>query len=102
MSRRKDLVLLAAGILVGTALAGPLAQATETLTATPSTQRFYVDGEQVELEAYAIQGHNYVQLRDIGRALDFAVTYDAASRPIRMSSLACMTGNFITPSVRPW
>ena len=59
MNRRKDLVLLTAGILTGAALAAPLAQAAETLAALPSTQRFYVDGEQVDLEAYAINGHNY-------------------------------------------
>ena len=82
MNRRKDLVLLTAGILTGAALAAPLAQAAETLAALPSTQRFYVDGEQVELEAYAIQGRNYVQLRDIGRAADFAVTYDAATNSV--------------------
>ena len=99
MSRRKDLVLLAAGILVGTALAGPLAQATETLTATPSTQRFYVDGEQVALEAYAIQGHNYVQLRDIGRALDFAVTYDAATNSVWVDTAAPYVEESAAPAV---
>ncbi len=67
MSRKKDFALLAAGILVGVALAPTAANAvSELLTATPSTQTFYLDDQQIELEAYAINGHNYVKLRDVG------------------------------------
>ena len=42
----------------------------------------YVDGEQVDLEAYVINGHNYVQLRDIGRAVDFGVEYDQSTNRV--------------------
>lgn len=52
------------------------------VTASPSTQTFYVDGEQVDLEAYVINGHNYVQLRDIGRAVDFGVEYDQSTNRV--------------------
>lgn len=71
-----------AGALVGAALAGPASAAVAILTATPSTQTFYVDGEQVALEAYVINGHNYVQLRDIGRAVDFGVEYDQSTNRV--------------------
>ena len=41
-----------------------------------------MDGEQVDLEAYVINGHNYVQLRDIGRAADFGVEYDQSTNRV--------------------
>ncbi len=52
------------------------------LTAAPSTQTFYVDGKQVDLKAYVIHGHNYVQLRDVGRAVDFGVAYDQGANRV--------------------
>lgn len=68
---------LTAGIIIGATLTGPVATAAENwLKATPSTQQFFVDGQRVELEAYAINGNNYVKLRDIGKAVDFSVSYD--------------------------
>ena len=36
------------------------------------------------LEAYEINGSNYVKLRDIGQAADFSVTYDAAANSVRI------------------
>ena len=52
MNRRKDLALMAAGILLGTALAGPTALAVQSWPqAVPSTQTFYLNGIQVEPEA---------------------------------------------------
>lgn len=57
-------------------MAGPVASAVEEhLQARRSTQQFLVDDQRVELEAYAIGGHNYVKLRDICRAADFSVNY---------------------------
>ena len=77
-----------ASVLIGAALGGPATAAVATsaaltaVTASPSTQTFYVDGEQVDLEAYVINGHNYVQLRDIGRAVDFGVEYDQSTNRV--------------------
>ena len=77
MSRRKEVFLTAAGILIGAALVGPAAQAAvESITATVSNQQIYVDGAPVKMEAYAINGHNYVKLRDIGKAVGFNVYWD--------------------------
>ena len=61
MSRKREMLCMGIGILAGIILCGPAVQAaSETLTAVLSTQPIYVDGVQVELEAYAINGHNYV------------------------------------------
>jgi len=70
------------GILAGMALCGPAAQAADYLTARPTTQTFYLKGERISLTAYLIGGSNYVRLRDIGRAADFGVEYDAATNSV--------------------
>lgn len=56
------------------------------LTANPSRQTIYVDGEKASLTAYSILGNNYVKLRDIGRAVDFGVTYEAATDTVYVES----------------
>ena len=50
-----------------------------------SDQRITVDGVQVSMTAYQIDGNNYVKLRDIGKQVDFGVGYDNADgkRPHR-------------------
>ena len=79
MSRRKEIALVTEGILAGIAVSGPAAQASAVLMANPRTQQFYVNEQHVSLEAYEINGSNYVKLRDIGQAVGFGVTYDAAT-----------------------
>ncbi|MCQ4863550.1 stalk domain-containing protein [Pseudoflavonifractor phocaeensis] len=97
--RGKEALLLAAGIVAGAVAVGPAAQAAvEALTATPSTQTFYVDGKQVALEAYVIQGRNYVQLRDVGRAVGFGVTYDGATNAVYVDTSSPYAEEGQTPS----
>lgn len=68
---------LVAGIAIGAVLFGGGVAYAAGLLAEPSTQTFYLGGRQIQLEAYAINGYNYVKLRDVGRAVDFNVCYDA-------------------------
>ena len=74
------------GILAGMALCGPAVQAADSLAARPSSQPIYVDDQRVDMTAYNIGGNNYVRLRDIGRAVDFGVTYDAATNSVYINS----------------
>ena len=74
-----------AGLLLGMAILGSAA-ASEGITAFLSTQPIYVDGQRVSMTAYAINGNNYVRLRDIGKAVDFGVTYDAATNSVYIDS----------------
>ena len=82
MNRKREAIFMGIGILAGLALSGPAAQAADYLTARPSTQTFYINGQQAPLTAYLIGGSNYVRLRDIGKAVDFGVTYDAATNSV--------------------
>ena len=78
-NRQKNVALVAAGIMLGAAIAGPAAQAAEMLAAQKSTQKIYVDGQQVQMEAYSINGANYVKLREVGKAVGFNVTWDGSA-----------------------
>lgn len=60
-------------------------------TAKLSTDTVYLNGKQVELTAYAINGNNYFKLRDLGRTFDFAVTWDGASQTIAIDTSAGYT-----------
>lgn len=42
---------------------------TQSATAEPTNSKIYIDGKQVEFEAYCINGNNYFKLRDVALAL---------------------------------
>ena len=81
---KKELALVASGVLLGAALVPPAA--TAVLTAQPSDQRFVVDGKPVQIETYSINGSNYVKLRDVGRAANFGVTYDPQTNTVHIAT----------------
>ena len=83
MNRKREAIFMGIGILTGLALSGPAAQAaTAVLTASPTRQTFYLNGQRVEFEAYSIHDNNFVKLRDIAQAVDFGVTYNAATNSV--------------------
>ena len=86
MNRKREAIFMGIGILAGLALSGTASAAVQQLTATPTTQTFYVDGQQMWFEAYHIHGNNFVKLRDIGKAVNFGVTYDAATNSVHIDS----------------
>lgn len=98
--RGKSAGLVLAGVLVGLSIVPAASAVSEYLTATPSTQTFYVDDQQVELEAYAINGNNYVKLRDIGQAVGFNVAYDPDQNAAIMEPDKPYTGEDV-PTVTP-
>jgi len=85
-SRGKCAALVMVGVLVGASLPSAVATAENYLKAVRSSQKFFVDGQRVELESYAIGGNNYVKLRDVGRLVDFGVDYDNATNSVRIST----------------
>ena len=68
--KKKDFAL---GILCGAMLFSEATAAAVGITAEPTWQKIYVDGERVSMTAYNIAGNNYVKLRDIGQQVGFNV-----------------------------
>ena len=56
MNRAKNTGLVLCGLVLGLSLSAPAAQAVESLKATLSTNRILVDGQEVRLTAYNING----------------------------------------------
>lgn len=90
MSRRKEVALVTAGILAGITVSGPASQAAAGLMANASSQRFYVNEQRLPLDAYEINGSNYVKLRDIGQMVGFNVYWDGQA--VQIDSDAPYTG----------
>ena len=65
------------GLLVGATLFGGTAAYAAGIMAEQSLNRILVDGQEVQLDAYAINGNNYLKLRDIGEAVGFNVYWGA-------------------------
>ena len=62
------------------------------IMAERSTHRVFVDGREVQMEAYRIKGNNYVKLRDMGEAVGFEVYWDSANGCVQVESGKPYTG----------
>ena len=68
----------AAGFLTCLLLAGVTTTAYAAgIVAERSHHRIVVDGKEAQMEAYVINGNNYVKLRDIGEQVGFNVYWNA-------------------------
>ena len=92
MNRAKNTGLVLCGLALGLSLSAPAAQAVESLKATLSTNRILVDGQEVRLTAYNINGNNYVMLRDVGRAVGFNVYWNSDAKCVQVESGKPYTG----------
>jgi hypothetical protein len=61
------------------------------MPALTSDNAIYINGKQMNLKAYKIDGSNYFKLRDLGQALDFHVGYDNNVKSIMVSGYAGYT-----------
>lgn len=76
---------LIAGLLTVCLLIGTVpVMATESVTARISPQKIYVDGQRVDLLAYSIDDYNRVRIRDLGKAINCSVFYDASTDSVRI------------------
>lgn len=92
MKRMKNVGLVLCGTVLGLALSAPAAQAVESLKAMLSTNRIFVDGQEVQIEAYAIHDNNFMQLRDIGKAVGFNVYWDTNTKTVQIETGKPYTG----------
>lgn len=88
---KKSLYLIA-GILIGITLFGGSSVLAAGITAERSTNRIYVDGQEVRLTAYNINGNNYVMLRDVGKTVGFEVYWDGDAKCVQIESEKPYTG----------
>lgn len=83
MKNKKSVTLLLTGVVLGTSLASPAANAAaEFFQAQRTPHPICVDGQQIQMEAYAIDSNNYVKLWDIGQAVGFEVYWDGSAAQI--------------------
>lgn len=54
---RKNVSMMLTGMVIGAALTGGSIAVAAGITAEPTWQPIFVDGQQVEMEAYNIAGH---------------------------------------------
>ena len=62
------------------------------IMAEHSTNRIFVDGKEVQVEAYTIHNNNFMQLRDVGKAVDFNVYWNAADGSVQIETGKPYTG----------
>ena len=63
-------------------------------TAKPTDQRITVDGKEVSMTAYKIKGNNYVKLRDIGKTINFGVSFNMATKAVSIDP----NGTYVEPT----
>ena len=83
----------AAGFLTCLLLAGVTTTAYAAgIVAERSHHRIVVDGKEAQMEAYVINGNNYVKLRDIGEQVGFNVCWDSDAKCVQVESGKPYTG----------
>ena len=88
MKLRRDVAGFAVGLLCGGVIFGGVGIASGVIATplTESSQKVTLDGQAVSLEGYNINGNNYFKLRDLGKAMDFGVTWNNDSRTVEIDS----------------
>ncbi len=87
---KQRIMVFTVGVVTGALLCGGSVAYAAGLMAEPSNQKIYVDGTHVQMEAYSINGNNYVKLRDVGESVGFNVYWDGQS--VQVDSDAPYTG----------
>ena len=88
---KKSLCLIV-GILIGATVFGGASAYAAGILAEHSNHRIFVDGQEVQMEAYVVNGNNYVKLRDIGKAVGFNIYWDSANGCVQVESDKPYTG----------
>ena len=89
---KKQILTMLTGLLIGAVLTGGSAAVAAGIMAERSHHRVVVDGKEVQMEAYVINGNNYVKLRDIGEQVGFNVYWDSDNGCVQVESGKPYTG----------
>ena len=89
---KKQILTMFTGLFIGAIITGGASAYAAGILAERSNHRIFVDGQEVQMEAYGIAGHNYVKLRDIGKAVGFEVYWDGDAKCVQVESKKPYTG----------
>ena len=89
---KKQIFTMLTGLFIGAALTGGSAAVAAGIMAERSHHRVVVDGKEVQMEAYVINGNNYVKLRDMGKTVGFEVFWDSDAKCVQVKSGIPYTG----------
>ena len=89
---KKQILTMFTGLFIGAIITGGASAYAAGILAERSTNRIYVNGQEVQMEAYAVNGNNYVKLRDIGKTVDFEVYWDGDAKCVQVESSKPYTG----------
>jgi len=73
------------GIVVGMIIVSIGSAAVDTVI-TKTTSSIFVNGSQIEFDAYNIDGYNYFRLRDLGKALNYSVLWDESEQKVMIDT----------------
>ena len=89
---KKQILTMFTGLFIGAIITGGASAYAAGILAERSNHRIFVDGQEVQMEAYAVNGNNYVKLRDIGKAVGFEVYWDGDAKCVQVESGKPYTG----------
>ncbi len=89
---KKQILTMFTCLFIGAIITGGASAYTAGILAERSTNRIYVNGQKVQMEAYTVNGNNYVKLRDIGKAVGFEVYWDSTNGCVQVESGKPYTG----------
>ena len=89
---KQKIFTMCTGLFIGAIITGGASAYAAGILAERSSHRIFVDGQEVQMEAYGIAGHNYVKLRDIGKAVGFEVYWDGDAKCVQVESGKPYTG----------
>ena len=89
---KKQILTMFTGLFIGAIITGGASAYAAGILAERSHHRIIVDGKEAQMEAYVINGNNYVKLRDIGKAVGFEVYWDSENGCVQVESGKPYTG----------
>ena len=89
---KKQILTMFTGLFIGAIITGGASAYAAGILAERSNHRIFVDGQEVQMEAYVINGSNYVRLRDIGEQVGFNVYWDNDARCVQIETDKPYTG----------
>lgn len=95
---KKQIFTMLTGLLIGAVITGGASAYAAGILAERSSHHIFVDGKEVQLEAYGIAGHNYAKLRDIGKVVGFNVFWDVNRGCVQIETGVPYTGEAPTES----